>query len=65
MSLQLVPLESLGAVFYSPSIVTMAVSVAVCEIFTFKEWCNLENRVRVRSRSLQITLLDRSHTSCY
>ena len=26
----LVPFESLGAVFYSPSIVTMAVSVAVC-----------------------------------
>ena len=26
------PFESLGAVSYSPSIVTMAVSVAVCEI---------------------------------
>jgi len=32
-----------------PSIVTMAVSVAVCEIFSVKEWCDLENRVRVRS----------------
>jgi len=51
-SLKLVPLKSLGAVFYSPSIVTMAVSVAVCEIFRGKEWCDLENRVRVRSRSL-------------
>ena len=30
------------------SIVTMAVSVAVCEIFSAKEWCDLENRVRVR-----------------
>jgi len=30
--LKLVPFESLGAVSYSPSIVTMAVSVAVCEI---------------------------------
>jgi len=31
--LKLVPLESLGAVSYSPSVVTVAVSVAVCEIF--------------------------------
>jgi len=37
-SLKLVPFESLGAVSYSPSIVTMAVSVAVCEIFSVKEW---------------------------
>ena len=49
-SLKLVPFESLSAVSYSPSIVTMAVSVAVCEIFSGKEWCDLENRVRVRSR---------------
>ena len=41
--------ESLGAVSYSPSIVTMAVSVAVCDIFSVKEWCDLENGVRVRS----------------
>jgi len=38
MSLKLVPFESLGAVSYLPSIVTMAVSVAVCEIFSVKEW---------------------------
>jgi len=25
----------------------MAVSVAVCEIFSVKEWCDLENMVRV------------------
>ena len=31
-------IESLGAVSYSPFIVTMAVSVAVCEIFSVKEW---------------------------
>jgi len=36
-SLKFVPFESLGAVTYSPSIVTIAVSVAVCEIFTVKE----------------------------
>jgi len=47
-SLKLVPFESLGAVSYSPSIVTMAVSVAVCQIFSVKEWRNLENQVRGR-----------------
>jgi len=41
MSLKPVPFESLGAVYYSPSIVTMVVSVAVCEIFSVKEWCDL------------------------
>ena len=25
----------------------MAVSVAVCEIFSVKEWCDLENKVTV------------------
>jgi len=49
-SLKVLPFESLGAVSYSSSIVTMTVSVAVCEIFSVKEWCNLENRVRVRSK---------------
>ena len=50
----MVPFKSLGAVSYSSSIVTMAVSVAVCEIFSVKEWRDLENRVRVRSRSLEM-----------
>jgi len=48
-----------------PSIVTMGVSVAVCEIFSVKEWCDLENWVRVRSRSLEIAPFDRLHTSSY
>jgi len=60
-----VPFESMGTVSYSPSIVTMAVSVAVCEIFSVKEWCDLDNRARVRSRSLEIAPFDRSHTSSY
>jgi len=47
MSLKLVPFKSLGPVSYSPCIVTMAVSVAVCEIVSIKEWCDLENMVRV------------------
>ena len=59
------PFESSGAVSYSPSIVTMAVSVAVCEIFSVKEWCTLENGVRVRSRPLELAPFDRSHTSSY
>jgi len=42
--MKLVPFESLDAVSSSPSIVTMAISVAICEIFSVKEWCDLENR---------------------
>ena len=38
MSLKMVPFKSVGVVSYSPSVVTMAVSVAVCDIFSVKEW---------------------------
>ena len=48
MSLKQVPFESLDAVSYSPSIVTVAVSVAVCEIFSVEEWRDLENHVEGR-----------------
>ena len=65
MSLKLVPFESLGAVSYSPSIVTVVVSVAVCELFSVKEWDDLQNRVRVRSRSLEMAPFDRSHMNSY
>jgi len=37
MSSKLVPFESLDVVSYSPSMVTVAVSVAVCEICNVKE----------------------------
>ena len=60
--MKLVPFESLGAVSYSLSIVTMAVSVAVCEIFSVKQSFDLENNFRVRSRSLEMApfiLIDR------
>jgi len=57
--------ESLGAVSYLSSIVIMAVSVAAGEIFSVKEWCDLENRVRVPSRSLEMAPFDRSHMSSY
>ena len=62
MSLKLVPFESLDAVSYSPYVVTVAVSVAVCEIFNVKEWHYLENQVRGRSSSLKMAPLDRP---CY
>ena len=59
------PFESLGAVSYSPSILTMVVSVAVCEIFNVKEWRDLENRVRGRSRSLKMAAFDRPYATFY
>ena len=43
----------------------MAVSVAVCELFSVKEWRDLENRVRVRSGSLNMAAFNRSHMSSY
>jgi len=37
-----------------------SLSVAVCEIFSVKKWCDLENRVRVRSRSFEMApMIDR------
>jgi len=63
--LKLVPFESLGAVSYSPSIVTVAVSVAVCEIFSVKEWHDLENQVRGCSRSLKMAPFGRPYATFY
>ena len=66
MSLKVVLFESLGTVSYSPSIVTVAISVAVCEIFSVNEWRDLENQVRGRSRSLKMVPFDRPHvTFCW
>ena len=61
----MVPFKSLCAVSYSLAIVTMAVSVAIFEIFSVKEWCDFENRLRVRSRLLEMAPFDGSHTSSY
>jgi len=60
-----VTFESLDTVSYSPSIVTMAVSVAVCEIFSVKEWRDLENTVKGRSRSLKMAPFDRPYATFY
>ena len=43
----------------------MAVSVAVCEIFSVKEWRDLENQVRGRSRSLKMAPFDRPYATFY
>ena len=50
---------------YLPSIVTMVVYVAVYEIFRVKEWRDLENQVRGRSRSLKMVPFDRSYATFY
>ena len=59
------PFKSLNAVSYLPSIVTVAVSVAVCEIFNVKEWRDLEIQVRGRSRSLKMAPFDRTCATFY
>ena len=59
----MVTFESLSTVSYSPFIVTMAVSVAVCEIFSVKEWRDLENQGR--SRSLKMAPFDRPYATFY
>jgi len=63
--IKLVSFESVSTVSYSPSIVTMAVSVAVCEIFSVKGWRDLENQVRGRSMSLKMAPFDRPYATFY
>ena len=65
MSLKLMPFKSLGVVSYSPSVVTMTVSAVILEIFSVKEYPNLENMVTVHSRSLEMAPYDRSRMSSY
>ena len=64
-SLKLVPFVSLSAVSYSPSLVTMAVSVVICEIFSVKERRDLKNQLKCRSRSLKMAPFDRQYATFY
>ena len=50
---------------FPPSIITMAVSVAVCEVFSVNERRHLENQVRGRSRSLKMAPFDRPCMTFY
>jgi len=64
-SLKVVPFESLGTVSYSPAIVTIAVLLAISEIFGVKEWTDLEIWVWGPSRSLKMARFDRPCMTFY
>jgi len=61
----MVPFESLGMVAYSLSIVTMAVSSAILQIFSIKEWPDLEIWIWGCSRSFKMAQFDRPCTTFY
>jgi len=59
----MVPIESL--VSYLRSIVTIAVSLAISQIFSIKEWPDLEIWIWGRSRSFKMVRFDRPCTTFY
>jgi len=59
------PSKSLGAVSYSPFIVTMAVPAAILEIFNVKEWPDLEIWVWGPSKSLKKARFERTGMTSY
>jgi len=61
----MVPFESFGTVSYSPSIVTMAVFLVTSQIFSIKEWPDLEIWVWGHSRSFKMARYDRPYTTFY
>jgi len=64
-SLKVVPFESFGTVSYSPSVITMAVSLTISEIFSVKEWPDFEIWVCDRSMSLKKARFDRPCMTFY
>jgi len=58
-------IQKLGCGFLFAFHRNYAVTAAILEIFSVKEWPDLENRVKVHSRSLEMAPFDRSHTSSY
>ena len=65
-SLKLMPFKSLGAVSCSSSIVTMFVSVAVCEIFSSKSGVTLKTGLEfVQGHWKWHHLIDRIRVSIY
>ena len=61
----MVPSESLDTVSYAPSIVTMPISLAISEIYSVKEWRDLENQVKGRSTLFKMAPFDRSYATFY
>ena len=58
------PFESLGAVSYSPSIVPMTVSVAVCEIFSVTEWNFVKIFDAGKTRMIELLYGEKTMTIC-
>jgi len=61
----MVPFERLGTVSYSPVVVTMAVYLAISEIFNVRERSDLEICVWGRSKLLKIARFDRPCMTFY
>jgi len=62
--MKVVQFERLGAVSYSPFMIIVIIAV-VCEIFSVKEWRDLENQARGRSKSLKMAPFDRPYATFY
>jgi len=61
----MIQFESLSTVFHSPSIVTMVVYLTILEIFSVKEWPDVDIWVWGLSRSLKMTRIDRPYMTFY